>query len=349
MRAFGFIFFVLFFMKSIVCAGPIEAEEGLQEYTGTIGGSIAITLLLERKGDQLEGQYRYNSQRAMLSLKGEMTDERNFNLQESYQGKETGIFHGAFLGDGRIEGDWSNPEGTEHFAFQLDRKAPSAWTGRWSRTRYYFSPAKLIIWNVSETGFDFTLSATSGANMGMIGSLSEGPARAQFVNGDAVYEAREGILTFYLRDDKVVIEQKGNIYAGMGVVYLGEYQKGEVVLVPPTLVEHRVFHDSSEEMAFKALVGDYYHSFLSSFHLTSEEKDLDRVGASVHRGGVRGLFTYMEGIIMRTPGGEIWAAIIQGKEVKYFTNSKRFNGLPLTIENWRSRFKSKEVIIVYNP
>jgi hypothetical protein len=349
MRILAIFFLVFFLITNIAYADSLDQLEGLQEYEGTIDGNLKITLLLERKGGQLKGEYRYNSQQAMLDLKGEMIGEKEFILREFDGIKETGVFRGAFLNDGRVEGQWSNPEKTAQYEFRLERKAPTAWTGKWSRTKDYFSPATLKIWNVSETGFDFKLSAASGGHTGMIGFFDQGSARAQFIEGYAVYKTKEGILKFYLRDDKLIVEQKGNIDAGMGVVYLGEYQKGEVVLVPPTLVEHNVFHDSSEEIAFKALVGDYYRSFLASFHLVYEEKDLDQVGASVYRGGVRGLFTCMEGIIMRTSDGEMWAGVIQGDKVRYFTNSKRFNGLPLTIENWRSGFKNKEVITVYNP
>jgi hypothetical protein len=231
----------------------------------------------------------------------------------------------------------------------LEKRPSLAWVGIWSRTKDYFSPATLKIWNVDDTGFDFKLSATSGANMGMIGFFSEGPQRAQLTGGTAVYENKGGKLTFYLQENKLMIKEEGNLGAGMGVGYSGEYQKGKAVLLPPTLTEHKVFSNSAEEEVFKTLVSDQYDTFLISFHLVSEEKDLDQIGATVYSGGVRGLFTYMEGIIMRTPDGEMWAAITGPDKVRYFTNSKRINGLPLTIDNWRSRFKTREVIMVYKP
>jgi len=269
-----------------------------------------------------------------------------FVLKEFDEEKNTGVFKGTIFADGTIAGQWINPTGSKSYSFQLAKRASSAWSGKWSRTESYFCPATLIIWNVSKTGFDFKLSAASGANMGGIGFF-EGPQRTRFIGGAAVYQTPEGTLTFCLKDGKLTIDQQGgDLWAGLGVSFYGQYKRGEAILVPPTLVEHGVFENPAQEKVFKALAGENYETFLEAFQLVWKEDDLDHIGARVYHGGVRGLFTYMEGIIMTTPNGEMWAAVIAGDKVLYFTNSKRINGLPLTIENWRSRFTDKEVIMM---
>jgi len=71
---------------------------------------------------------------------------------------------------------------------------------------------------------------------------------------------------------------------------------------------------------------------------------LDGTGAIVKRMGVRGLFTYVESIVMVNEQGEMWAATIDGDVVRYFTNTNQKDKLPLTIEKWRERFLYRKVI-----
>ena len=50
---------------------------------------------------------------------------------------------------------------------------------------------------------------------------------------------------------------------------------------------------------------------------------------------------------MRGNRGELWAAFIRADKVVYFTTQREYrNQLPMTIENWRERFRDKEVVFV---
>jgi len=45
------------------------------------------------------------------------------------------------------------------------------------------------------------------------------------------------------------------------------------------------------------------------------------------------------------PRGELWAAVIDGDTVRYFTSVAADRGrLPQTIDSWRQRFADKKVI-----
>jgi hypothetical protein len=47
----------------------------------------------------------------------------------------------------------------------------------------------------------------------------------------------------------------------------------------------------------------------------------------------------MEGIIMQRPNGMIYAAVIDGDSVRYFSNDPQYiKKLPKTIENWILHF-----------
>ena len=81
------------------------------------------------------------------------------------------------------------------------------------------------------------------------------------------------------------------------------------------------------------------------FQVIGKEENLDQFLADVFTGGVRGLYTIMEGIIMRGENGQLWIAFIDDEEVRYFTTENEYrHKLPKTIENWRGRFKEKKVI-----
>ena len=131
---------------------------------------------------------------------------------------------------------------------------------------------------------------------------------------------------------------------GMGVTFDGEYANGKIEAIAPTLSALGILAGHITEEAFSALVGNYYHLFLSSFQLRSDEDDLDGLGAKVVSGGVRGLYILTEAIVMSRSDGTILAAVIDDDVVRYFSNDARFKQkLPATIDKWRQRFAKKKV------
>lgn len=108
---------------------------------------------------------------------------------------------------------------------------------------------------------------------------------------------------------------------------------------------HEVF-SANQEQVFIDLVRAQYKNFTNTGNLFTNAKDLDNLGAHVHKMGVRGLFTIMESIIMiRDSDNSIWAAVIDNDNVLYFTNTQDVQ-IPITIEQWRARFKDKMVVQV---
>lgn len=113
-----------------------------------------------------------------------------------------------------------------------------------------------------------------------------------------------------------------------------------------TLQSMGIFTSVAAENEFISLVGKDYDNFLTSFALITPMKDLDGFNAKVFVGNVRGLFTIKEAIIMIDGNGTIWAAVIDGNQVKYFTNNKGEQAFPKTVDKWRERFKEKEVLFI---
>ena len=118
---------------------------------------------------------------------------------------------------------------------------------------------------------------------------------------------------------------------------------------PPPAVLSDILTSKEDQVAFEKLVGKYEQDFIDSSQMiySGEDagKDLDGFSAQIQTGGVRGLYTLMENIIMISPKGEIYAAVIDDNKVRYFTNSVQYkNKLPKTIDNWRQTFIKKEII-----
>ncbi|MDR3562109.1 MAG: FMN-binding protein [Negativicutes bacterium] len=218
------------------------------------------------------------------------------------------------------------------------------WAGTWNRANVdKWHRAMLIISNVTNTNFQFDLSAINGSHTGKIAGI------ASINNNQAVYVQDPGIkIVFIPNGDILTVEATvPSNYFGMGVDVGGDFQQGAVEEKKLTLKDRGVFKDEAQEEVFRNLVGKDYDKFIDAFQLVGSGQDIDNWGAAVSTGAVRGLFTIKEGIIMTTSTGGIWAAVIDGNKVKYFSNRPNGKALPRTVDKWRERFNDKEVI--YGP
>ena len=135
-------------------------------------------------------------------------------------------------------------------------------------------------------------------------------------------------------------------YCGMSAFFDNTYSKKDEYFITSGII------DEINISNFYKTVGPNYNLFLSSMELIYEEENLDFGEAQVHSGGVRGIFTFTEGIIMQNANGDIWAAVLDEDPddkdkiaVKYFSNRADYvTKLPKTIEKWRSRFSEYKVI-----
>ena len=81
-----------------------------------------------------------------------------------------------------------------------------------------------------------------------------------------------------------------------------------------------------------SIVGQYFEPMMNRFQGLSDGENNDRFVARVTIGGVRGMYTIMEGIVLRGERGQLWAAYIDEDVVRYFTtdaNTKQRYQKPL--------------------
>ncbi len=224
--------------------------------------------------------------------------------------------------------------------------AKITWSGEWERIdSNKFDNATVKITDVTPKNFKFTIIAVSGAHVGETEGLAE-------IKGNRAFYAAETCRVIFkiVGADLTVQATEGCLKdAGTGVYFDGTYRKGEKVPAP-TLKSRGILRTEKEERAFRKLVGRDYELFVNSMQLIFQEDELDGLGARVVRGAVRGLFTIVEAIIMYRDADRMWAAVIDGDVVKYYTTVPEFRSrLPRTIEEWRESFKEKKVLFMSPP
>lgn len=229
-------------------------------------------------------------------------------------------------------------------SLQSGSSAP-VWWGEWINYNHNRSyGGHLFIRETSSAGFLFDLSVYSGSHSGKITS------QAVFVSRDMAYakiqnqNGEYGEISFRrnIVDGKkfLSIDETADCssHRGMGVIFSGEFQWSS-----DNLFELGFLNELDLQRIYNVL-GSYYFDFKKRMEGIGEGENLDTFDAKVFYGGVRGMYTYMEGIIMLSSKGGIWLAYLDDNDIKYFTNDiNRKTKTPRTIDNWRSRFQQVEI------
>lgn len=219
----------------------------------------------------------------------------------------------------------------------------------------------LTIENITQDSLFFTLLTYNGAHTG---DISGNLYLNEFTYPHMIFYYTEAncYLTFYKYENNITIETTNmDCISGRGArgFFAGTYIKNgriqerglaDIVSVSggsnPTESTPEIFKNENEIQIFQNLVGqEYVHLFTNSFQIVFQQDDLENLNARIYTGGVAGMYTLMEGIIIIGESNKIWAAAIDNNVVRYFTNVPAYiNTLPETIERWRERFLEYEVI-----
>lgn len=229
--------------------------------------------------------------------------------------------------------------------------------GRWSGESSSPNNGYLLeIVHQSKNAFRFKINSNIGAHTCEIQGIAKvkRDSNATYEASDEYDEYSDGICTvsFDLTDNEPlqynITSDNCRSSCGLNGTFDALYIKENEYFIESGIV------DEINISNFYKTVGYNYSEFRDSMDLISQAEDLDSVDAKVYSGGVRGLFTIKEGIIMQNSNGDIWAAVLvedfdepDKTVVKYFTNrTDYYSKLPKTIKSWSSRFSSYEVIYV---
>ena len=92
--------------------GAIYADKGPSE----------LVMKLRREGDQITGSYYYTKVRKDISLKGSIDKAHKFKIEETTEGKVTGVFTGEWKDSSNdpliaLEGEWRKPGSEQNYGF----------------------------------------------------------------------------------------------------------------------------------------------------------------------------------------------------------------------------------------
>jgi hypothetical protein len=247
---------------------------------------------------------------------------------------------------GRLEAAMKDVLGSSNYVSLPAGIHVPLWWGHWSieaagQARGGF----LFIREVGAVGFLFDLSVFNGSHLGNITSyariVSKDVAYARVTNGTSrdigEIEFRRGI------DDRrrtISVHETASCshYRGMGAIFSGEFTRRSDGLFDGG------FLNELDLARLYSISGQYFDALSLRFQGLSAGENKDSFDAAVIIGGVRGLYTIMEGILMRGVHGELWVAYIDDDCVRYFTTQTKWkNMLPKTVDVWRERFKQKPV------
>lgn len=219
------------------------------------------------------------------------------------------------------------------------------WWGRWSSNVTSSTGGELFIKEVGPSGFMFELSVYNGAHSGMISAyariISKNLAYCRVQNGES-----EGELIFR-RDIEnsrriITIEEtlSCSYYHGMRATFDGRFTR-----------DYEPWFDSGllNEIEMARLYNVLGSHLKKMRECTSDVGEYEIADADLNAraifGGVPGLYTIMESLIILNDNGEMIAAYIDNDIVRYFTNSNNFkNKMPITIEIWSKNFEDKPKI-----
>jgi len=231
-------------------------------------------------------------------------------------------------------------------------KKAERWEPRWWGFWYQRDDAgahggRLLISESSARGFTFHLQVHNGSHLGQVNGFAELTNRyAAEASILATWEENSVCrLRFRLAiDDPTQIEVEEvsgcRSFHGMGARFDGRFTRRREALFESG------FMNELELQRLFTITGQYYEPMMDRFAGVGKHDWGDtNLHGEAFFGLVRGLGTIMESILMKGARGELWAAYIDDEQVRYFTTEPAYKRqLPKTIEQWRSKFKDKEVV-----
>lgn len=223
--------------------------------------------------------------------------------------------------------------------------------GEWSLVDDY-GGSDLNILDMKNNQLKFEINASSGGHAnGFEGTT------AKIKNNEAVYvdEDTNCRINFVLdKKDTITVYESSECNLN-NVSIEGDYKKGKLPVPEQKSLSELTNGEISEERdeAIRNLVGEDYGIFVTNTqqYVVDGEEDVDGFGSTVITTAVQGLYKYNEAIYMLSTSGDLFlATIVDGEKVRFYTDNELYQDeLPLTIQNWMSRFSDYPVEYRYKP
>ncbi|WP_291073704.1 MULTISPECIES: TIR domain-containing protein [unclassified Empedobacter] len=231
-----------------------------------------------------------------------------------------------------------------HYSSEYIAKEKNIWWGEWkNKTKAKMKDGTLKIFRVASDSFFFNIDIYDGARTGEISGkakiLTPNSAYAKINN----FENQYCELTFKrrLEGESWYIEvEEGEAcksFHGFGTTFSGNYEHQSELVVDSNFIDEIDLNEIAR------LTGKYLDTFLNNFQQFAEAENFDGDDFYVVSGGVKGLYTIMESILVTDNSGNVWCAFIDPKSdlIRYFSNN---NDKCITIRKWMESFNDKTII-----
>jgi len=233
-----------------------------------------------------------------------------------------------------------------YYSSDFNFKQKVIWWGTWEmESKIKVRGGHLHISRVSSDAFFFDLSIYDGARTGVVAG------KAQILTPHSAYariKASEKFCEINFRrrleggNWYIQVEEGANchFFRGVGASFSGNYRHQSEVLASWGYL------DEIDLNEIERLTKKYRTLFLNNFQqIQYDFPSGDEL--NVITGGVKGLYTIMESIIIINNSGGIWCASLdpEAKLVRYFTNLVDKNeSVPAPMKDWLSKFPTQKVI-----
>lgn len=226
-------------------------------------------------------------------------------------------------------------------------KEKPIWWGKWElESDAKVHGGQLYIHNVSSDAFFFDVSIVDGERTGGVGGKAQimtphsGFSRIKTPDGDdceILLRRRFEKGSWYLEVEEGIGCEN---FHGMASTFSGTYKH----YPEPLVIWGRL--DEIDIMEIERLTGKYLSIFLENFQQINAVEYKEENYLAVVTGGVKGMYTIMESIVVHDNGGTIWCACLDPEKdvCRYFTNDE-VNLKPSPIVEWLSQFTDKPMIV----
>jgi hypothetical protein len=270
--------------------------------------------------------------RRILSYSIDATSENRSEVKDELKKKLVSIFSGALK---------------PYSGYKFDTKEKIIWWGKWEiDSKIKVRGGSLRITRAASDSFFFKILIFDGARSGDI------VGKAQILTPHSAYaristfEGKFCEIMFRrrLEGDSWCIEIEQNrdceYFQGMNSTFSGTYKH-----IPEDIV-NRGYLDEIDLNEIERLTGKYITIFLDNFQQHSQYVHND---FNIVEGGVKGMYTIMESIVVVGKSGLIWCACIDPNiedVVRYFTNSNGDLSIrPQPLIDWLSKFSERKLVV----
>ncbi|WP_374717683.1 hypothetical protein [Neobacillus sp.] len=236
-------------------------------------------------------------------------------------------------------------ENSKQVQKEKKKKESNNWNGEWTRVSVS-DPGTLKISNFNGKTFDLALEVLSGANTGGIDGKATVTGKTAILVNDE-FNCR---LDLTLNKDSITVNETEGCYeiGGIGTHFGGEYKnQSAAAKTPKATLSSGSIIDANSDKDIQKLLGNDYDTLVENMQIIDSYELEDTL---VFEGGVRGLYTLKEGIIVKDPFNHyyIGSIINDGEKVKFYTNDITYkNKLHPVVDEWRQDFADYPVEYIY--